>query len=91
MNYEEEIESLRDEINRLNEEIVDRLAERVEVAQRIGKIKAKHDKPIVDRMREKKVIEQVTNLAAEEGIDPEGTARVFREIIRLCTKAEGEG
>jgi chorismate mutase len=89
--YEEEIEGLRGEINRLNAEIVEKLAERVEVALRIGEVKRRHGRPIVDMSRESKVYQQVQELAQGKGIDSEGVVRVFREIIRLCTEAELEG
>jgi len=89
--YEEEIEWLRREINRLNAEIVEKLAERVEVALRIGEVKRRHGRPIVDMSRESKVYQHVQELAQGKGIDSEGVVRVFREIIRLCTEAELEG
>ena len=85
-----EIGPLRDEINRLNVEIVDKLAERVRVALAIGVVKHRHGRPIVDRSREARVYQQVRSLAEEAGIDPEGAEKVFREIIALCTQAELE-
>ena len=88
--YEEEIESLREEINRLNIEIVQKLSERVDVALRVGEVKKRHGRSIVDRSREAKVYQQVRGLAAERWISADGVERVFREIIRLCTEAEME-
>ena len=90
MSYENEIEELRKEINRLNTEILEKLAQRIEVAKEIGAVKKRHGLPIVDRGREKRVIEQVRGLALSLGLDADGTERVFREIIRLCTDAEKE-
>ena len=90
MSDENEIEELRKEINRLNTEIVEKLAQRVEVAKEIGAVKKRRGLPIVDRGREKRVIEQVRGLALSLGLDADGTERVFREIIRLCTEAETE-
>ena len=86
--YEEEIGELRKEINRLNAEIVKKLSERVDVALRIGEVKKKHGRPIVDKDREAKVYEQVRKLASDHKIDPRSVGKVFREIIRLCTEAE---
>ncbi len=88
MSYEEEIGELRVEMNRLNEEIVDRLAERVGVAMKIGLVKRRHERPIVDRSREGKVYEQIRLLAEARGLDADGIERIFREIIRLCTEAQ---
>lgn len=90
MTYEEEIAPLRDEINRLNAEIVEKLAERVRVATEIGEVKHKYGKPIVDRSREEKVLNQARTLAEDERIDPVGVEKIFRAIIELCTQAELE-
>jgi chorismate mutase len=90
MTYEEEIGDLRKEINRLNVEIVEKLAQRVDVALRIGEVKHRHGRPIVDRSREARVYEQVRGLARCNDLEPDGVERVFREIIRLCTRAELE-
>jgi len=91
MTYDEEIGRLRDEINGLNVEIVERLADRVRVAMEIGALKQRHGKPIEDRSREERIYQQVRALAEEAGIDSEGVERVFMEIIALCTRAEREG
>ena len=88
MSYEEEIGELRVEINRLNEEIVDRLVERVSTAIEIGEVKKRHGRPIIDRSREGKVYEQIRLLAEARGLDADGVERIFREIIRLCTEAQ---
>ena len=88
--YEEEIEELRRTISRLNEELVEKLAERVEVAVRIGSVKRRHSRPIIDRSREEKVHEQIRGLAKERHLDAEAVERVFREIISLCTDAQRE-
>lgn len=88
--YEEEIEELRREIDRLNTEIVEKLSERVSVALRIGGVKRRHRVPVVDESREEEVYRQIRGLASERGIDPVGVERAFREIVRLCTEAELE-
>lgn len=90
MTYEEEIDEIRRTISRLDEEIVEKLAERVEVAVRIGAVKRRHDRSIVDRDREEKVHEQIRGLARVRGLDAEVVERVFREIISLCTDAQRE-
>ena len=90
MTYEEEMEKLRREINRLNDEILDKLAERVEVAVSISAVKRRHGRPIVDRGREEKVYEQIRRLARERSLDDEGVEQIFREIIRLCTEVQRE-
>jgi len=90
VSYNEEIDQLRDEINRLNEEILEKIRERVEVALSIGEVKKRHGMPVVNSAREEVVLNHVKVLAADRGLDPEAVRRVFREIIDLCVKAEEE-
>lgn len=88
MSYGDEIEVLRNEINRLNKEIIDKLAERVNVAKHIGEVKTKYGKPIVDLSREEKVYEKIRDLAKDKGLDPEDVTQIFKAIIRLCTEVQ---
>lgn len=90
MSYREEIGPLIEEINVLNEEILEKIGERVSVAIRIGDVKRRHGLPMVDRAREEVVLGHVGGFASHRGLDPEGVRQVFREIIDLCVKAEEE-
>jgi chorismate mutase len=88
MTYEEEITPHREEITRLNAEIMERLARRVETAEAIAEIKRRHGKPVVDKARERVVLDQVRAQARGLGVDPDGAERVFRAIIDICVEAE---
>ena len=90
MTYEEEIGPLREEIDRLNRDIVGLLARRVDVALRIGEVKTRYGRPVVDRSREALVYERVRGLAEGIGLNPDDVERVFREIITLCTRVQQE-
>ncbi len=88
MTYEEELDELRKEINRLNGEILDRLAARVGVAREIAEVKKRQGKPIVDATRERAVLDQARVQAAKRALDPDGVERIYRAIIDLCVEAE---
>ena len=88
MTYEEELAPHRAEINRLNAEIMDRLAERVAEAVAIAGVKQRHGKPVVDPVRERAVLDGARKAAEARGLDPDGVERVFRAIIDLCVEAE---
>jgi chorismate mutase len=88
MTYEEEIAPHRAEINRLNAEIIERLAERIEAARAIAVVKRRHGMPVVDAARERVVIDKARVQAQARGLDPDGAERVFRAIIDLCVEAE---
>lgn len=88
MTYDEEITPHRAEITRLNIEIMERLARRIEVAETIAEVKRRHKKPIVDEARERVVLDQARAQARGLGIDPDGAERVFRAIIDMCVEVE---
>ena len=86
--YEEEIGPHRDTIDRLNIEIIEKIEERVLAALKIGEIKRRHDKPVVDKTRERAILDRIRGKAEAKNMDPEGLERIFKEIIRLCVEAE---
>jgi chorismate mutase len=88
MTYREELEPLRGEINRINRKILALLADRVKVALEIAEVKRRHGKPIVDKTREERILDNVARLAEEEGLDPSMARRMFRTIIDICVQAE---
>lgn len=88
MMYEEEIEELRKEINRLNVEILEKIHRRKEIARQIGMIKQKHGRQIVDRSREKEIYEEIRRLSGRYALESDGVERIFQEIIRLCTDVQ---
>jgi len=90
MTYEEEIKPYREKIDRLNDEIIEKIADRQKAAIAIGEIKKKYGKPVVDRSREKAILERIREKAPAQGLNPDALERVFKEIIQLCTEAEKE-
>lgn len=88
MTYEQEITQPRNEINKINQEIILKIKQRVEIAKKIAEIKKKYGKPIVDIDREKFVISQARTNGLEHGLNPERMERIFQEIIKLCIEME---
>ncbi len=86
--YQEEIKPHRETIDRLNNEIIKLLGERVQAALSIGEIKKKHGKPVVDKTREQAILDAIRKKAELKDMDPDGLERIFKEIIRLCVEAE---
>ena len=86
--YEDEIRPHRDTIDRLNNEIIDKLKERVDAALKIGEIKKRHGQPVVDKTREQAILDSIREKAGAKDMDPDGLERIFKEIIKLCVEAE---
>jgi chorismate mutase len=76
----------RDSIDRLDAILVYTLAERFKHTQSVGRLKARHDLPPSDPLRESQQIERLERLAREADLDPEFARKflnfVIAEVIR---------
>lgn len=78
---------LRARIDQIDEEIIKLLRERLELAQKIGKIKEAKGVQTFDLGREKQILKRVLEL--NQGIFPEETLKViYSEIIRACRSSQ---
>lgn len=76
------LDNARKKINRIDEEVVRLLNERVATCKEIGNIKSALNMEVLDMARESQVLERVTS--ASEEAPPEGIREVYREIISMC-------
>ncbi|VVB66356.1 Prephenate dehydratase [Candidatus Gugararchaeum adminiculabundum] len=83
---ERKIEILRKRIDELDSHVVMLLDERARIAKKIGKVKAKINKDVHERGREKAVIENVKRAA--KVINPDEVEHIYREIISACRAAQ---
>jgi chorismate mutase len=81
------IEDWRDEIDRIDEELVRLLNERSKCAIEIGRIKREIGQPVYTPAREKQVIEHVTGINSGP-LDDEGIERLFERIIDESRRIE---
>ena len=81
------IEDWRDEIDRLDEELVRLLNERSKCAIEIGRIKRELGQPVYTPSREKQVIEHVMQINPGP-LDAEAMQRLFERIIDESRRIE---
>ena len=81
---------LRDEIERVDREIVAAVARRVELARRIGDLKKDDRRATLDTGREAAVIRRATELGREAGLDPEAARELFWTLVGICRRAQLE-
>lgn len=79
---------LREEIDQVDQKLIDILAQRLEIADQILKIKEETGKKIRDKKRELEVIERVRKLAREKDIDPEFIEDIIRIAISQTARVE---
>jgi len=83
------VEDLRGKIDEADARIVRLLAERIRIAEEMGKEKEKQGKQIEDREREEKVLERVRGIAREENISQEAVEGLYRQIITISKSVQG--
>lgn len=81
--------ALRDQMNRINEEMLRLLNERAQVAIEIGEIKRRTGQPIVDKERE----QQIVTLMQKKNQGPvkdEQVARFFDSLFQIAKELQAE-
>jgi chorismate mutase len=87
----DELTRCREEIERIDHEIIALLARRLDLGKRTGELKRTAGMPILDPTREAAVIRRVTEEARDAGLPPEPIREVFWQIVGMSRRAqEGE-
>lgn len=83
----DELEELREDIDRIDRNIVQLLDERADVVEKIGTIKRERDLDLYVPGREREILDRLEGLG--DGTFPPGSLRtVYREIIATCLNLE---
>ncbi len=89
------LETIREEITRVDAHIIRLIAQRQELAGKIAQVKIHGGLPIHDRKRTSQVLEDVFNLAVESKIDPVAVQKIFEILITMSEDRQrgfsGEG
>jgi len=78
----------REEIDKVNCEILDLLAKRMKLVKKIGEYKKERDIPVEDSEREKQIYEKIEKLAEEKELNKEFVKKLFEDIITQAKKEE---
>lgn len=84
-----QLSQLREDIERIDREIVQRIADRVRLAREAGAAKQASGLPTLDHAREANVVRQAVMLAREAGLQYDEEIRnIFWQLIGLCRRAQ---
>lgn len=82
-----ELEQLRAEIDRIDQQILALVAERVRVVLKVGDIKREHDLRVYDPERERRLIQRLSELAPAP-LDTTTVQRIFERLIDESRRLE---
>jgi prephenate dehydrogenase len=85
-----DLRETRDLIDELDAELLGLLARRAQLARRVGRMKAKLGKAVLDRRREAELLEARRARAAELELDPASIEDIFRAVLRFSRRVQGE-
>ena len=83
------LEELRRKIDEADTKIVKLIAERMRIAQEIGKEKGKQGKQVEDVVREKRVLQNVRRIAREESVNQENIEDIYKQIVTISKGVQG--
>lgn len=82
---------LRQRIEEIDRELVERVAERVGLARQVGAAKRAAGLPVLDPTREAAVVRRAGTLAREAGLPEEDVREIFWHLIGLSRRAQEQG
>lgn len=82
--------SIRNEIEVIDRDIINLIAKRTNLAKEILEAKKHENKPINDEGRNHQVMEIVTNLAIECGLDAGEVKNIFKSLIKMSIDRQHE-
>ena len=86
--WQEDMSSLRSKIDRLDQELLRLIIQRMEVCRNVGKIKLMIGKPVFDPKREKEVIENRINFSRGLGIDEKFAGKIMTLIMDYSKRVQ---
>ncbi|WP_005035597.1 prephenate dehydrogenase/arogenate dehydrogenase family protein [Holophaga foetida] len=86
-----ELQEARDLIDQFDRTLVTLLGRRLEMSRKAGRAKAKLGAPILDPAREESLMAVRRTWAQEAGLDPDAVEELFRGILRVSRRTQGDG
>lgn len=77
----EELRQYRRRIDAIDDSLVTLLAERFEIVRSVGRLKARHNIPVVQSARAEEVKDRVSAMAAEQNLDPAFVRHLYEIMI----------
>lgn len=82
------IKKLRDRIDKIDENIIKKLSQRKILSEKVGELKLKLSRNIIDHKREEQLIKRYKKLSDLYHLQPEFVLKLFKIIMRNSRKLQ---
>ena len=84
----QQIEDLREKIDKVDIRILLALKDRTELSKTIGSLKRKHNLPIKDSLREATIYDWLEENSRKMGLNLDKVKDIYEKIIEMCINAQ---
>ena len=84
----EDIVKLRKRIDKVDEQILHSLSDRIKICRSIGLLKKKQGLSVKDLQRETDLCEKIKKRAVELNLDPTRVEEIYRQIVEMCISVQ---
>lgn len=84
------LKAYRNQIDKLDKKLIEILSKRFEIAKKVGVYKKENNIPVLDKSREKDLLDTKEKLAKGAGIDGKFISGIFKLIIKESRKKQNE-
>ncbi|MFB6174980.1 MAG: chorismate mutase [Candidatus Nanohalobium sp.] len=86
----DQLEEYREQIDTVNREIAEKIAERMEIVEKVGEYKEENNMEIKDEGREEVVKQQFEDIFGEKGLPQKKGRELAEMLIGMAVKEEEE-
>jgi chorismate mutase/prephenate dehydratase len=85
---EDRLETLRQELDEIDDQLVDLLARRQQAVKRVAAVKARTSAPLRDVLREARQVTRLAQRARAQDLDELFVVRIFRELLEFSVRTQ---
>lgn len=88
LTYEMELFNLRKDINDIDNKLMELLISRLEVVEKVGELKKKHNMEVLDKKRENAIFKKIESLYGKESDETKFLTQVYDKVMEESKKKQ---
>lgn len=84
----DDLNKLRENINEIDEQFLDLIAQRIEVVKAVGEYKKERGLPVIDRKREEELLQKLIQRGKKYSLDESIIRKVWKDFFEIAYELE---